>query len=73
MGSGHFSGEGLGRASYIGNIMVVDNDDSQTIEIPDQISVFNTKPECYDLSLGQTTDNGMLFFFGGPGFNENCR
>ncbi|KAK1264619.1 hypothetical protein QJS04_geneDACA010449 [Acorus gramineus] len=72
MGSGYFPGEGLGRASSISNIMLVDNE-SGLVEIPHQVITLSSKPQCYDLAMGETTQSGFSFFFGGSGFNDQCR
>ncbi|KAK1285922.1 hypothetical protein QJS10_CPB20g00472 [Acorus calamus] len=66
MGSGHFPGEGLGRASTVSNIMLVDNE-SGLVELPHQVTTLASKPQCYDVAMGETTQSGFSFFFGGSG------
>ncbi|XP_073114855.1 protein neprosin-like [Elaeis guineensis] len=65
MGSGHFPGEGSGKASYVRNIQIVDQ--SNNLQAPQGIETFNTRPTCYNLSHA---DN--YIYFGGPGKNPNC-
>ncbi|KAK9072897.1 hypothetical protein SSX86_009332 [Deinandra increscens subsp. villosa] len=72
MGSGHFSGEGLGKASYIKNIQIMN--ESNVLTSPEHLSPRASRKDCYDVTMGDNdVDNwGTYFFFGGPGRNENC-
>nr|GFB32960.1 hypothetical protein LSAT_3X28780 [Tanacetum cinerariifolium] len=50
MGSGHFSSEGFGKASYFRNMQVVDWDNSL---IPlSNLKVLADNPNCYDIRGG---------------------
>ncbi|KAK1285721.1 hypothetical protein QJS10_CPB20g00485 [Acorus calamus] len=71
MGSGHFSGEKYGGASFFDNVMLIDNE-HQAVVLPDEVGAVYSKPKCYDLTMSDTGPNGMLFYFGGPGWNGNC-
>uniref|UniRef100_A0A0D9V1V2 Neprosin PEP catalytic domain-containing protein n=1 Tax=Leersia perrieri TaxID=77586 RepID=A0A0D9V1V2_9ORYZ len=67
MGSGHFAGEGFGKASYFRNLEVVDWDNSL---VP--LSGFHVTadhPDCYDIQGGVNTVWGNYFYYGGPGKN----
>ncbi|KAG1368773.1 hypothetical protein COCNU_14G012410 [Cocos nucifera] len=66
MGSGHFSGEGSGKASYFRNLQIVDQ--SNDLQTPQGIGDFITKPTCYDV---HHADKGYIYY-GGPGRNPNC-
>ena len=71
MGSGHFSGEGFGRASYFKNIQIVDG--SNNLRPPKDIGTFTEQPNCYDVQNRKSGDNwGNYFYYGGPGRNPNC-
>lgn len=70
MGSGHFSGEGFGKASYFRNLQVVDLDNSL---IPlSGLRVLADHPNCYDIQGGINRVWGNYFYYGGPGQNERC-
>ncbi|KAK1312372.1 hypothetical protein QJS10_CPA07g00935 [Acorus calamus] len=72
MGSGHFSGEGEGKAGAFSKLQVIDKDQSG-YKSPQDVTTFVRQPNCYDLSLMKTTSNwGVYFFYGGPGRNQNC-
>ncbi|KAL3537229.1 hypothetical protein ACH5RR_000595 [Cinchona calisaya] len=70
MGSGHFPEEGLGGASFLRNLQVVD--DSLKLRAPKNIDAFATKPNCYNITLGKSDNWGDFVFYGGPGRNPNC-
>ncbi|KAG6593345.1 hypothetical protein SDJN02_12190 [Cucurbita argyrosperma subsp. argyrosperma] len=70
MGSGHFPGEGFGKAGYFRNIQVVDG--SNNLRQPEDIGTFTEQPSCYDVQNGKSGDWGNYFFYGGPGRNPNC-
>jgi hypothetical protein len=71
MGSGHFPGEGFGRASYFKNIQIVDG--SNNLRPPKDIGTFTEQPNCYDVQNRKSGDNwGNYFYYGGPGRNPNC-
>ncbi|VFQ87705.1 unnamed protein product [Cuscuta campestris] len=70
MGSGHFSGEGFGKASYFRNLQMVDWDNS-LIPLPN-LRVTADHPNCYDIRGGVNHAWGNFFFYGGPGRNSRC-
>ncbi|KAL0558214.1 hypothetical protein IC582_006786 [Cucumis melo] len=70
MGSGHFAGEGFGKASYFRNLQVVDWDNSL---VPlSNLVVLADHPNCYDIEGGINTVWGNYFYYGGPGRNDRC-
>ncbi|MCD9645499.1 hypothetical protein HAX54_034491 [Datura stramonium] len=70
MGSGHFAGEGFGKASYFRNLQVVDWDNSL---IPlSNLKVLADHPNCYDIQGGINRVWGNYFYYGGPGRNQRC-
>ncbi|XP_004298989.1 PREDICTED: uncharacterized protein LOC101315236 [Fragaria vesca subsp. vesca] len=70
MGSGHFAGEGFGKASYFRNLQVVDWDNSL---IPlSNLKVLADHPNCYDIQGGINNFWGNYFYYGGPGRNVRC-
>lgn len=70
MGSGHFAGEGFGRASYFRNLQIVDWDNSL---IPlSGLRVLADHPNCYDIQGGVNKVWGNYFYYGGPGRNVRC-
>ncbi|TQD83178.1 hypothetical protein C1H46_031283 [Malus baccata] len=70
MGSGHFAGEGFGKASYFRNMQVVDWDNSL---IPlSNLKVLADHPNCYDIQGGINNVWGNYFYYGGPGRNVRC-
>ncbi|GMH27652.1 hypothetical protein Nepgr_029495 [Nepenthes gracilis] len=70
MGSGHFAGEGFGRASYFRNLQVVDWDNNL---IPlSNLRVLADHPNCYDIQGGINNVWGNYFYYGGPGRNVRC-
>ncbi|XP_022996673.1 uncharacterized protein LOC111491848 [Cucurbita maxima] len=70
MGSGHFAGEGFGKASYFRNLQVVDWDNSL---VPlSNLVVLADHPNCYDIQGGINTVWGNYFYYGGPGRNGRC-
>ncbi|KAL7133138.1 hypothetical protein ABFS83_12G120400 [Erythranthe nasuta] len=70
MGSGHFAGEGFGKASYFRNLQVVDWDNSL---VPlSNLRVLADHPNCYDIQGGVNKVWGNYFYYGGPGKNSKC-
>ncbi|XP_042052395.1 uncharacterized protein LOC121797755 [Salvia splendens] len=70
MGSGHFAGEGFGKASYFRNLQVVDWDNNL---IPlSNLRVLADHPNCYDIQGGINKVWGNYFYYGGPGKNAKC-
>ncbi|KAL7204610.1 hypothetical protein ACSBR2_017648 [Camellia fascicularis] len=70
MGSGHFAEEGLGKASYISNIQIVDG--SNNLIAPTGVSTLADQSNCYDVQMGVNNDFGNYIYYGGPGRNTNC-
>ncbi|XP_010940141.2 protein neprosin [Elaeis guineensis] len=70
MGSGHFAGEGFGRAAYFRNLQLVDWDNS-LIPLPN-LRLLADHPNCYDIRGGINTVWGNYFYYGGPGRNMRC-
>ncbi|KAL0903656.1 hypothetical protein M5K25_028048 [Dendrobium thyrsiflorum] len=70
MGSGHFPGEGFGKASYFRNIQIVDS--SNNLRSPKGIETYTEESSCYDVQNDQNGDWGNYFYYGGPGKNPNC-
>ncbi|KAJ9176352.1 hypothetical protein P3X46_011672 [Hevea brasiliensis] len=70
MGSGHFAGEGFGKASYFRNLQVVDWDNNL---IPlSNLKVLADHSNCYDIQGGINRVWGNYFYYGGPGRNVRC-
>ncbi|XP_019163410.1 PREDICTED: uncharacterized protein LOC109159749 [Ipomoea nil] len=70
MGSGHFAGEGFGKASYFRNLQIVDWDNSL---IPlSNLKVLADHPNCYDIQAGSNRVWGNYFYYGGPGRTPKC-
>ncbi|XP_061372751.1 protein neprosin-like isoform X2 [Gastrolobium bilobum] len=70
MGSGHFAGEGFGKASYFRNMQVVDWDNNL---VPlSNLRVLADHPNCYDIQGGINNVWGNYFYYGGPGRNVRC-
>ncbi|XP_051144818.1 uncharacterized protein LOC127260871 [Andrographis paniculata] len=70
MGSGHFAGEGFGRASYFRNVQVVDWGNSL---IPaSNLRLLADHPNCYSIRGGMNRVWGNYFYYGGPGRNPRC-
>ncbi|KAM7269538.1 hypothetical protein ACFE04_025035 [Oxalis oulophora] len=70
MGSGHFAGEGFGKASYFRNLQVVDWDNN-LVPLPN-LKVLADHPNCYDIQGGINRVWGNYFYYGGPGRNIKC-
>nr|CAB3492258.1 unnamed protein product [Digitaria exilis] len=72
MGSGHFSGEGFGKASYMKNLQVVDS--FNTLNPPlSGVGLASEQPNCYNVQSGTDSVNwGTYIFYGGPGKNPSC-
>ncbi|KAK9075329.1 hypothetical protein SSX86_003652 [Deinandra increscens subsp. villosa] len=72
MGSGYFSEEGSGKASYIKNIQIVD--EYNVFRSPGQLTTSVSRKDCYDLTMGNNDiyNWGTYLFFGGPGRNQYC-
>ncbi|XP_022714533.1 uncharacterized protein LOC111274162 [Durio zibethinus] len=71
MGSGHFPSEGFNKASYIRNLRHMD--ESGSIKDAESVVPYVTRPECYDLQMGDMKNFGTHFLFGGPGYSDKCQ
>ncbi|KAF4369850.1 hypothetical protein G4B88_026900 [Cannabis sativa] len=70
MGSGHFAGEGFGRASYFRNLQIVDWDNNL---LPlSNLHLLADHSNCYDIRQGKNNVWGTYFYYGGPGRNVRC-
>ncbi|XP_037419456.1 uncharacterized protein LOC119284436 [Triticum dicoccoides] len=70
MGSGHFPEEGLGKASHIKNIQVIDS--SNNLKSPSDVGLIVEQRNCYNVQSGISSDLGNYIYYGGPGKNPNC-
>ncbi|GJY35503.1 putative neprosin [Tanacetum coccineum] len=70
MGSGHFPGEGFGKAAYARSLEVVDQDNNLTRV--SNLNLLTDKSSCYDVKNGYSDVWGNYIYFGGPGNNPNC-
>ncbi|CAI8603248.1 unnamed protein product [Vicia faba] len=70
MGSGHFAGDGFGRASYFRNLEIVDIDN--TLSSVQSISTLAENTNCYDIQSAYSNEWGTYFYYGGPGNNPQC-
>ncbi|KAL4282242.1 hypothetical protein GQ457_03G041320 [Hibiscus cannabinus] len=66
MGSGHFPSEG------IRNIRYVDETGAIQDAAPGNVAPLVSRPECYDLQMGNLKNYGIHFFYGGPGYSDKC-
>ncbi|PON72234.1 hypothetical protein PanWU01x14_066250 [Parasponia andersonii] len=70
MGSGHFAGEGFGKASYFRNLQSVDWDNNL---LPlTNLHLLADHSACYDVRQGRSNVWGTYFYYGGPGRNVRC-
>ncbi|AEC10395.1 unnamed protein product [Arabidopsis thaliana] len=71
MGSGHFAEEGIKKASYVKNIMIVDG--TNALREPQGLYSYADNRNCYSVVPGNAgTSFGTHFFYGGPGQNVKC-
>ncbi|KAM3196919.1 hypothetical protein ACQJBY_072548 [Aegilops geniculata] len=70
MGSGHFPEDGLGKASHIKNIQVIDS--SNNLKSPSDVGLVVEQPNCYNVQNGISGNLGTYIYYGGPGKNPNC-
>lgn len=71
MGSGHFAGDGFGKASYFRNIEIVDSDNSLTSA--QAVTTLAENTYCYNIKSAYNNEWGTHFYYGGPGNNPLCR
>ncbi|GLU22351.1 hypothetical protein SLE2022_384320 [Rubroshorea leprosula] len=72
MGSGHFPNEGFGKAAFFRNVKYMDGNlvliDAENVELQ------ATKSACYDVHIeNKSKDFGTQFYFGGPGYSDQCQ
>ncbi|GAV69762.1 DUF239 domain-containing protein/DUF4409 domain-containing protein [Cephalotus follicularis] len=70
MGSGQFSEDGFGRASYFRNLEIVDSDNS--LSSVQGISTLAENTNCYNIKSSFNNEWGTYFYYGGPGQNPQC-
>lgn len=70
MGSGRFSEEGFGRASYFRNLELVDSENS--LFSARDIATLAENINCYDIRDSYGDKWGAHFYYGGPGRNPLC-
>uniref|UniRef100_A0A0E0JU91 Neprosin PEP catalytic domain-containing protein n=1 Tax=Oryza punctata TaxID=4537 RepID=A0A0E0JU91_ORYPU len=71
MGSGHFPGEGFGKATFSSAIQVVDS--SNHLKPPNGVGLIAPLPNCYNIitASSSTTSWGTYIYYGGPGCPQN--
>ncbi|KAK0598783.1 hypothetical protein LWI29_037959 [Acer saccharum] len=74
MGSGHFPGEGFGKASFIRNLGYYDYSNNLVTKGLYIDSIYATRPSCYDVKIGDhgAANYGTHLYFGGSGFSMDC-
>jgi len=70
MGSGHFPGDGFGKASYFRNLEIVDTDNS--LSSVHNILTLAENTNCYDIKSSYSNEWGTYFYYGGPGNSPQC-
>ncbi|CAL1360652.1 unnamed protein product [Linum trigynum] len=71
MGSGHFPGEGYGKAAWFRNLKYIT--DGGRVKDAKDITGQATRPACYDIQVQKwEQDMGIHFYYGGPGFSPAC-
>ncbi|KAI3878985.1 hypothetical protein MKW92_021208 [Papaver armeniacum] len=71
MGSGHLPSEGgLGISSYFSHVQVI-NENNEAKD-PEDVKTYVSNPNCYDLKVDKKHTNGYGFYYGGPGYSDNC-
>lgn len=71
MGSGHFPSETFGKASYFSNLQIVDA--TNNLRSPASINTFSENSACYDVQDDFNEDWGYFFYYGGPGWSDECQ
>ncbi|KAI3856273.1 hypothetical protein MKW92_048440 [Papaver armeniacum] len=72
MGSGHFPSEGgFGISSFFNHVQVI-NENNEAKD-PENVDTYVSDPNCYDLKIDNKRTNGYGFYYGGPGYNDNCQ
>ncbi|XP_026384441.1 uncharacterized protein LOC113280019 [Papaver somniferum] len=71
MGSGHFPSEGgFEISSFFNHVQVID-ENNETKDLED-VKLIISNPNCYDLKIDDEHANGYSFYYGGPGYTDNC-
>ncbi|OMO62867.1 hypothetical protein COLO4_32851 [Corchorus olitorius] len=71
MGSGHFPSEGFEFAAYMKNLAYID--ESGSFADAGNVVPFVTNAKCYDVKIPKKNNvRGTHFYFGGPGWNDDC-
>ncbi|XP_026460683.1 uncharacterized protein LOC113361762 [Papaver somniferum] len=72
MGSGHFPSEGgFGISGFFNHVQVIN--ENNEAEDPENVETYVSSPNCYDLKIDKKRINGYGFYYGGPGYNDNCQ
>ncbi|KAI3874601.1 hypothetical protein MKX03_035122 [Papaver bracteatum] len=72
MGSGHFPSEGgFGISGFFNHVQVID--ENNEAKDPENVETYVSSPNCYDLKIDKKHINGYGFYYGGPGYNDNCQ
>ncbi|KAB8098984.1 hypothetical protein EE612_028761 [Oryza sativa] len=67
MGSGHFASEGYGKAAFVRDIQVVNEDNMRVIPNPVKADPGSTNRRKYTYEYYGHNPNGMHVYYGGPG------
>lgn len=67
MGSGHFASEGYGKAAFVRDIQVVNDDNMRVIPNPVKADPGSTNRRKYTYEYYGHNPNGMHVYYGGPG------
>ncbi|KQJ92419.2 hypothetical protein BRADI_4g43815v3 [Brachypodium distachyon] len=59
MGSGHFASEGFGKAAYVSNIKIVDENNKYFTPVTEKTFNRSTKPRCYTINNFGQDEGGM--------------
>ncbi|XP_031504414.1 uncharacterized protein LOC116267011 [Nymphaea colorata] len=71
MGSGHFPQEGIGKAAYISNMALFD-ENMEVYNPTDKLQKFSTVPNCYDVIIWPPdNERGCYVTLGGPGYDKD--
>ncbi|XP_024318019.1 uncharacterized protein LOC106866407 isoform X3 [Brachypodium distachyon] len=73
MGSGHFGWEGFGKAAYVSNIKIIDENNKYYTPNNDKTFARSSKPSCYPIDNFGQDEGGMHLYYGGPGGCNNIK
>ncbi|XP_026398608.1 uncharacterized protein LOC113294427 [Papaver somniferum] len=72
MGSSHLPSKGgFGISSFFNHVQVID--ENNEAKDPEDVKLVISNPNCYDLKIDDENKNGYGFYYGGPGYNDNCQ